>query len=397
MTIDTAVVLAAGEGRRLRPLTANRPKPMLPAGTRPILEYVFDALIDAGVEDLNVVVGYRRDRVQDHFGPTYRGRPITYHVQRKQLGSGHALSCARDAVDGEFLVVNGDEVVAADVIRSVADAHTDADACTLAVLESTDAPLYGAVRLDGDTVVELVEKPGSGSYRLLNAGVYAFRPEFFDRIDATERDEGELALTDPISSAVADGAHVRGVKVDGRHSKVTFPWDLPELAATLLADGMAGDDPDGRGASVAAAATVSPDATLYPPVVVAADAVVEPGAVVGPDAAVGRNATVESGAVVRRSVLDTDARVGANATVVDSVLGRGAAVGEGATAPGGPADIRVDDRVHVGEQLGCVLGDRARLGGGSTVVPGVLVGPNARVDPGSVLRRNVDADAEVRD
>ena len=395
MTIDTAVVLAAGEGRRLRPLTAHRPKPMLPAATRPILECVLDALIDAGVEDLHVVVGYRRDRVQDHFGPTYRGRPVTYHVQHKQLGSGHALSCARDAVDGEFLVVNGDEVVAADVIRSVAEAHSDGDACTLAVLESTDAPMYGAVRLDGDRVVELVEKPGSGSYSLLNAGVYALPEAFFDRIDATERDEGELALTDPISSAVADGAHVRGVKVDGLHSKVTFPWDLPDLAATLLADGV-GDEGD-RGASVDDAATVSSEATLYPPVVVAADAVVEPGAVVGPDTAVGRNATVESGAVVRRSVLDTDARVGANATLVDSVLGQGATVGVGATAPGGPADIRVDDRVHVGEQLGCVLGDRARLGGGSTVVPGVLVGPNASVDPGSVLRRNVDADAEVRD
>ncbi|MBO4249570.1 nucleotidyltransferase family protein, partial [Halomicrobium sp. IBSBa] len=105
MHIDTAVVLAAGEGTRLRPLTRNRPKPMLPAANRPILEHVFDALVEAGIEKLVAVVGYKRDRVQDHFGPTYRGVPISYVSQTKQLGSGHALLQARSAVDGPVLVM----------------------------------------------------------------------------------------------------------------------------------------------------------------------------------------------------------------------------------------------------------------------------------------------------
>src|SRR6056297_683552 len=88
---SSAVVLAAGEGIRLRPLTANRPKPMLPAGTRPILEHVLNALIDASVDDIHLVVGYQADRVRSHFGPAYRGVPISYHTQTNQLGSGHAL------------------------------------------------------------------------------------------------------------------------------------------------------------------------------------------------------------------------------------------------------------------------------------------------------------------
>ncbi|MFC6725290.1 sugar phosphate nucleotidyltransferase, partial [Halobium palmae] len=174
MTVDTAVVLAAGEGKRLRPLTEHRPKPMLPAGTRPILELVLDALVEAGVSELHLVVGYGRDRIQSHVGPTYRDLSVTYHRQAKQLGSGHALLQAAENVDEECLVVNGDQVVSTRIVRDVMEAHTDEDVATLAVVESDAAPNYGAVRLDGDRVVELVERPGVEGYHLLNAGVYAF-------------------------------------------------------------------------------------------------------------------------------------------------------------------------------------------------------------------------------
>jgi len=84
LTSAVVVVLAAGEGFRLRPLTKYRPKPMLPAGNRPILEHVLDALVDAGITDLHLVVGHERDRVQNHFGSNHRDASITYHVQDKQ-------------------------------------------------------------------------------------------------------------------------------------------------------------------------------------------------------------------------------------------------------------------------------------------------------------------------
>src|SRR6056297_3427104 len=88
---SSAVVLAAGEGIRLRPLTAHRPKPMPPAGTRPILEHVLNALIDAGVDDIHLAVGDQANRVRSYFGPAKRGVPISFHTQTNQPGSGHAL------------------------------------------------------------------------------------------------------------------------------------------------------------------------------------------------------------------------------------------------------------------------------------------------------------------
>lgn len=396
MSISSAVVLAAGEGQRLRPLTKHRPKPMLPAANRPILEYVFDALIDAGIDDLHVVIGYERDRVQNHFGPTYRNRTITYHTQEKQLGSGHALLQASDTLTGDFLVVNGDEIIDSEIITAVIDAHSTEDVCTLAVVESTEAPLYGAVTLDGGTVTEFIEKPGSGTYRLLNAGVYAFGPSFFSAIENVERTDGELALTEGISDVIDRGGHVRGVKTNGLHTEVTYPWDLTALASVLLSAGLIDEPEITPGEYVADSASIAEDANLYAPVVIGPDAVVEPGAVVGPDVAVGPNTTIEAGAVVQQSVIDTDTRVGGNATLVDSITGQGVEIGVGATAPGGLADVRVGDHIHENERLGCVLADRARLGGGATVSPGLLVGPGADIAAGVTLRRNVDENAEVQ-
>jgi glucose-1-phosphate thymidylyltransferase len=385
MQTRTAVVLAAGEGRRLRPLTRHRPKPMLPAANRPILEYVLDALVDAGVEALHLVVGYGRDRVQSHFGPSYRDRPVTYHVQSRQGGSGHALLAAREAVDGPVIVANGDEVVTAETVTRVAEARRADDVASVAVVESEDAPSFGAVRVEDGLVTELVEKPGGGPYRLLNAGVYALDETVVERLAAAAPAAGELGLTDAIGALAGEGEPVRAARVEGLWVDATYPWDLPTLAAELLSDGLV-DEPEttpGSGLFVDDAAVVHPDATLRPPVVVGPDVTVGPAAVVGPHVALGRNAAVAPGAVVDRTVVDADARVGPNATVLDSVLGQAARVGPGVTVPGGTTDVRVDTRIHEGVSLGAVFADRSRVEGGATVLSGTLVGSDAHVAAGS--------------
>ncbi|WP_251342973.1 sugar phosphate nucleotidyltransferase [Haloplanus halophilus] len=396
MQLDSAVVLAAGEGTRLRPLTKYRPKPLLPAANRPILEYVLDALVDAGVEDLHVVVGYRRDRVQDHVGATYRGRSVTYHVQEKQLGTGHAVLQARNALDSDFLVVNGDEVVTGEMVEAVIDAHTRSDAATLAVVESDRAPEYGAVRLDGDRVVELVERPDDDSYRLLNAGIYAFGPSMLADIETTERRAGELRLTDTLAERIRGENAVRGVRIGGLWSTATYPWDLLTVARDLLAEGLVDEPERRRGVYVDETASVHDDAVLRPPVVVGPDAVVGPGSVIGPDSALGRHTTVGAGAVVEGSVLDIDTRIGPNATVVDAVTGQGAVVGPGATVPGGEADVRVGSMIHENRRLGCVAADRAHVAGGASVAPGTLLGTGVRVGVGAHASGVVPEGTEVR-
>jgi glucose-1-phosphate thymidylyltransferase len=399
--IDAAVVLAGGEGRRLRPLTRYRPKPLLPGGTRPILDHVLDAVVEAGVDDLHLVVGYGRERVQNHVGPTYRGRRVSYHRQPNQLGTGHALLQAEDGVDDTFLVVNGDEVVTAGMIGDVVATHTAAREtgpapATLAVVESAAAGEYGAVRLDGGSIAELVEKPATDDYRLMNAGVYALDRSVFDAIRRTGHRRGELRLTDAIARLVEAGDPVRGVETEGLLSSVDYPWDLLGLVESLLAAGLTGEPEREPGVYAADSARLHDDASLVPPVALGPDAVVGPRAVVGPAVAVGRGATVGPGAFVRRSIVDEGVRLGPNAAASDAFVGADATLGANATVPGGPGDVRVGDRVHEDVPVGGLIAERARVGANATVLAGTMIGPEAAVDPGVVVDRNVDEGAEVR-
>ena len=395
MSVQTAVVLAAGEGTRLRPLTRNRPKPMLPAANRPILEHVLDALVDAGLDRIVLVVGYRRERVQEYFGPSYRNVRLEYVVQHKQLGSGHALLQARETVDGPVLVVNGDQITEASSVASVLDTFAEETApAVMAVLERRDASKYGAITLRDRDIDAIVEKPNTDEYRLMNGGIYAFEESIFEEIDETERHEGELSLTDTISRIVAED-RVRGVRTGGLWVDATYPWDLLEVAAEVLARGRVAEPEVREGVWVDDAARVHEDATLRPPVVVGPDCEIAPGAVVGPDVSLGRNVTVGANATVERAVLDSDTRVDAGSTLQDAVVGQDVHLGAATTIPGGPGDVRVDKQVFEDRELGAVVADRARARGNVSFEPGTLVGPNARLGAGTHISGNVSEGTEV--
>ena len=407
MTSPPAVVLAGGEGRRLRPLTVHRPKPMLPAANRPILDHVLDTLTDLGVSELHLVVGYGRERVQSHVGPRHRNTDVHYHVQGKQLGSGHALLQAADALDEPFLVLNGDQLVepgiVADVISAAdegpgpEDNDTAADRAdaVLAVVESEAASRYGAVELDGDRVTALLEGTAGPDARLLNAGVYHLRPSIFEVLGETPLEDGSISLPAALSTLIDDGT-VRAARTEGAWIDATYPWDLLAVAAGVLELGWIDEPARTEGVYVAESASVHEDATLVAPVVVGRQCEVEAGAVLGPTVALGPGGTVEANAVCTNSIIDEGGRVGAGAVLRDAVLGQDVAVGANATVGGGRADVRIEDRIVEDCRLGAVLADRVDLGAGATVSPGRLVGPAATVGDGVVLQRDVPEGAEVR-
>jgi glucose-1-phosphate thymidylyltransferase len=394
MEIETGVVLAAGEGTRLRPMTHNRPKPMLPAANRPILEHVLDALVHAGVSELVLVVGYKRDRVQDHVGPTYRGVPVEYAVQGKQLGSGHALLQARDAVSGPLLVVNGDRIVDEGMTRGVVEAF-DGET-TLGVVREHNPGRYGSVEVEGDRVVGLVENPDEPAFGFVNAGIYAFDDDVFDRLEATPRTDGALPITDTVLREVdSDERTVRAVEVSGLWADATYPWDLLYLTRRLLEEGKVEGTEQHPGVYVAPSARVHATATLQSPVVVAGDCEVGAGAVVGPNVALGRNVTVGANATVVDSVVDTDTRVGVASTLVETVTGENVDFGAGTVVPGGPGDVVLEDRVFRDRDLGAAFADRVRTGGRVAADPGTLVGPDAHLHTGVTVSGRVGAGAEV--
>lgn len=392
MTDLSAVVLAAGEGERLRPMTYRRPKPLLPAGNRPIIDHVLDTLVDAGIDDLCLVVGYESERVQNHVGSTYRDTSVNYVKQETQLGSGHALLQAEKAIDDSFVVVYGDQIVASSLVSDVIDEHDGQTApATLAALDDSRAQAYDGIKVDDGRVVDIAIGPDVPSNYSLNAGVYAFEPAIFASIRDTVDEDGTRTLPGAINTMLDRGEHIKAVEAEGLWVDANYPWDLLTVARQLFAHNVIFDTQAG----IPDSATVHDSATIRGSVSIDADAVVGPGAVLGPNVCLGENATVEANAVVENAVIDADARVGPNATLIDAVLGQGAHLGAAGTVAGGPGDIRIGTRVFEDEPLGAVIADRARLGGDISVAPGTLVGPDVTAETGVTLQGTIAPGREV--
>lgn len=182
-----AVILAAGKGTRMRPLTHDIPKPMLLVQDRPLLEYILDALPDR-VQEIILVVNYLGDHIRNHFGEEYRGKKIKYVSHDKLDGTGGAVACAKDAISGNFLVLNGDDLyLKSDIEKLCAE--------EMAVLgwEVEDPRKYGVIKTDKDgNLVDIIEKPDSFDYKLINTGAMVISKDFFDYdlVKITDREFG---------------------------------------------------------------------------------------------------------------------------------------------------------------------------------------------------------------
>ena len=206
-----AVVPAAGRGSRLGALTADRPKPLVPVAGTPLVEHVLDALALPGVDGYVVVVGYRGERIRDHLGERYAGRPVEYAEQPAPVGLADALLRAEPAVDGPFLHCNGDNVFSADLSRLVAHREaTDADAVLLTErVSAREARETGVLVRDGGPDgdrLRVVEKPDDPPSTLVQTGAFAFSPSVFDACRAVEPSaRGEYELSDAITRLAREG------------------------------------------------------------------------------------------------------------------------------------------------------------------------------------------------
>lgn len=380
----SAVVLAAGEGRRLEPLTNRRPKPMVPVSNRPILDYVVSAIADADVERVVLVVGYQQERIRNYFGDGDDwGIEIEYVVQANQLGTAHAILQAESAVTGSFLVLNGDRLVESSLVERVRSEIGSGDGPVMAITRTDRASDYGVVSLDGGRVTEITEKPGgSVTSEVINAGVYGFDESIFDAIRATPTERGELAITTTLER-IAEDRPIRTVRYRGLWQDVSHLWDLLEINAAVI------DEVDERESEPLDGA-VADDTAIGTGVTLGRNATI------GGGTAIGNNVTIEANAVLSNAVVFSDAVIEAGAVVRDAIIAENGRVGANATIAGGSTTVVVDGEVHDDVDLGGVVGDNAILGSGVTVAPGTVVGDGATVDHGVSVDGRIEPDAIVR-
>lgn len=243
-----SVILAAGKGTRMKGLTSELPKPMLPVQGKPILEHIVDGLSSAGVRELCIVTGWRADAIEDHFGDGSRlGTEIAYAHQAVQDGTGKAPEAAKDFVGSDpFLLTYGDILVKPDTYRRMLARWAEAEFNGLTTVTAGEDVTKGAINFFDETFClrRLVEKPSAEQLRVLrtegwlkdgdpawyNAGIYIFDPRLFEFTAQLEKSpRGEYELTDAIENMVRDGLRIAGLEIEGRWVDVRDPEVLASL------------------------------------------------------------------------------------------------------------------------------------------------------------------------
>jgi len=280
-----AVVLAAGEGTRMRPLTANLPKPLLPVAGKPFLRHTLEALRSAGIAQVAVLIGWQGHRIRESLGDGEAfGLSIAYEEQTERLGTAHAIGCMRSHVDGPFLSVNGDVVVSAEALAAMIAYRQKVRAPVIGLAEVPNPAAFGVVELNDGKVTGLEEKPRRPKSNLINAGIYAFDEDIFPLIDKTPKSpRGEYEITDTIR-ALMETQDVYGFRLPGEWIDVGRPWDLLRANAALLAPlkGASHGDVDG-GATLIGEVLVEAGARVRRGAYIEGPTVIGPGAEIGPN------------------------------------------------------------------------------------------------------------------
>lgn len=356
-----ALIVTGGQGTRLRPLTLTTRKELLPLCGVPFLAGVIRRLADAGIERVLLVAG--ADPAP--FGPLHGdarelGVELEVVPEPEPLDTAGGVRSVLDRVRPPFLVLNGDVLTDVDY-RGVVDAHRRADAdATLVLTTVQDTSSYGVCVLEGERIVDFVEKPAPGTLPgqdTVNAGTYVLERHALDVLP-----EGRLSFERQVFPAMLQrGQHIHGVVWDGVWADLGTPERFRRghrlaLQGELAWPGVVAVPERSPGVRVHPDADVAAAAQLVAPVLVLAGAVVGGGATVGPDVVVGERSVVGSGAHLSDSVLFDDVRIGPGVTATGLVAGRGSTVAEG-TRLG--RDVVLGDGVTAGPDD--ALTDGARL------------------------------------
>ncbi|HLC11425.1 MAG TPA: sugar phosphate nucleotidyltransferase, partial [Candidatus Bathyarchaeia archaeon] len=228
-----AVVLAAGRGERLWPLTEDTPKPLLPIANKPILERTLEALARAGVDQMVLVVGFRNEKVRDRLGKgEAAGAEVKYVRQKTAKGTADALGRCNKELQGEdmFLVVYGDDYYDTSVPRTFLAKARRNKGITIGTAIVQDASRFGEIESRRGLVAEIREKASKAESGQVNAGIYLMDQSIFTAIRKTKRSiRGELELTDALRILISGGVPVHAQDLGSRRwLGVSYPWDLLE-------------------------------------------------------------------------------------------------------------------------------------------------------------------------
>ena len=409
-----AVLLAAGEGIRLLPITATRPKHLIKVGGKPILQFCLEAVRHAGIDEAIIVTHYMSDAIRSYFGNGEKlGLKLIYVEQKAILGTGNAAEMAEPFLDGDFVLVYGDLLFGQESVKTVLSQFKKGKTAAAMGVVPVDKPeSYGIIEQDAEGKVKrIIEKPAAGEApsNLANAGVYAFSKEVFDKIKQTKASiRGEWELTDAITMLAQEGKTVFAAELSKDDwFDVGRPWDLLDAnvwALKRMDHKVLGTVEQGAHLigpiTVAESARIRSGAYIEGPVFIDEEADVGPNCFIRSGTSLGKKVRVGNACEIKNSILMDGTHVGHLSYVGDSILGEKCNLGAGTIIANYRFDassIKMmvkDQLVNTGRRkLGGVLGDNVKTGIKALFMPGVKVGSNTWVGPNLMVERDLPANA----
>ncbi len=376
-----AVILAAGKSTRTYPLTLTKPKPLLKIANKTILEHNLDQFMGL-VDEVIIIVGYKKEMIKDFVGNYYNGLKVTFITQNEQMGNGHALMQAKELLNEKFIVINGDDLFFREDIENCIR-H---EYC-IAVIKKEEMKNCGAVYVEGEKVIKLVEKEENPKTNLANIGLYIFGPKIFEhKLEKSSR--GEYEITDFVGYLASKG--IINYELAERWCPIVYPWSIIEANEYLLK--MITNKIEGE---------VEPNATIKGKIHLGEGSIIKNGAyvegnvvigkncVIGPNCyirgytAIGDNCKIGNAVEIKNSVLNNNVHVGHLSYIGDSVLGENVNIGAGTIT----ANLRHDNS-NVKSMICGKLIDTGRRKFGTIIMDNIKTGIKTTIYPGRKLLRN---------
>jgi mannose-1-phosphate guanylyltransferase/phosphomannomutase len=378
-----AVVMAGGEGSRLRPLTLRRPKPMVPVVDKPCMAHILDLLKKHGVDEVVVTLQYMAENIQEYFGDgSSLGLTIHYSVEESPLGTAGSVKQAEKWLDDTFLLISGDAVCDFDLTKAV-EYHREKGSMATLVLKRMPNPLeYGVVIIDDEGhIKQFQEKPSWGEVfsDTVTTGIYVLDPKVLSYFKAGKVFDFSMNL---FPMMLKKGDPMYGYVADGYWCDIGSIPDYMRSTGDLLA-GQVDMPPAGKEVAPGVWAEddveIAPDAHLHGPIFLACGVKVKEGATIQGPAVIRDYTIVDTRAIVDRSIVWRNCYIGERAEVRGAILCR---------------QVSVNSRAMTFE--GVVVGDNTTVGEGAMIQPNVKVWPDKEIEAGATLSTSLIWGAQGR-
>ena len=391
-----AVILAAGEGKRLRPFTETMPKVMLPVANKPVLEHVLDALKNSGITEIILVVGYKKEVIMDYF-KDYKEIKITYVVQDKQLGTAHALSNAENHINSSFIVIPGDNIIDR---KSIAKLVQDTSEYCILIKEHLQPSKYGVVFMKDGKLKEIVEKPSEEIGKFISTGIYKLPKTIFKDIE-TCRLQGVYDLSSVIQNLIKQEKTINTILADS-WMDIVYPWDLIHVNENMIRNvkstigGIIEKGVITKGDVLIGKETkIHSGSYIVGPVVIGEGCEIGPNACIFPSTTIGNNSVINPFTEIRNSVVMDDVHIGSNSFITHSIIARGTILRNHFSNIPGENTLEIEGEYKKVKNIGVMIGEDCTIESQVVAEPGIIIGRKCKIAPLKRLNNNIPSESKV--